>query len=135
MPSTPKTPGTPPLFGGFSGDKPTRNPKKSLLNKGSNCFSVETWPDEEGNLPAVTCTITMPPPPVPIAKKVLCWSFIHLGDSFFHDQPFPTKCNAHRGGGVLAEVSLLSNMSFVTFQKLRIDSEYRTGIRQVTPKH
>ncbi|KAJ8446561.1 hypothetical protein Cgig2_019714 [Carnegiea gigantea] len=64
MPSTAKTPGTPPPFGGFTGNKPTRTPKKSLLSKGSNCFSVETWPNEEGNLPAFTCTIIMPPPPV-----------------------------------------------------------------------
>lgn len=69
-PSTPMTPGTPgaPLFGGFSGDRPTTTPKKSLLG---NCFTVETWPNEEGSLPAVTCTMTMPPPSVPLFKKVV----------------------------------------------------------------
>jgi len=68
-PSTPMTPGTPgaPLFGGFRGDKPTTTPRKSLLG---NCFTVETWPNEEGSLPAVTCSMTMPPPPVPLFKKV-----------------------------------------------------------------
>ena len=69
MPSTPVTPSTPgaPLFGGF-GDRPQ---KKSLLSRGSNCFAVDTWPSEEGGLPAVTCSITMPPPPVPLTKKVI----------------------------------------------------------------
>ncbi|XP_021771367.1 aquaporin NIP6-1-like [Chenopodium quinoa] len=70
MPSTPVTPGTPgaPLFGGFAVDRPK---KKSLLSRRSNCFTVDTWPNEEGGLPAVTCSITMPPPPVPLTKKVV----------------------------------------------------------------
>ncbi|XP_074312725.1 aquaporin NIP6-1-like [Silene latifolia] len=73
MPSTPVTPGTPgaPLFGGFREDRPSATRKKSLLGKGCNCFTVDTWPHEEGSLPAVTCTITMPPPPIPLAKKVI----------------------------------------------------------------
>ncbi|GAB4842654.1 Aquaporin NIP6-1 [Ancistrocladus abbreviatus] len=74
MPSTPATPGTPgaPLFGGFRGDhRSSTTPTKSVLSRASNCFTVETWPNEEGSLPAVSCTMTMPPPPVPLAKKVV----------------------------------------------------------------
>ncbi|GAB4850492.1 Aquaporin NIP6-1 [Ancistrocladus abbreviatus] len=75
MPSTPATPGTPgaPLFGGFRDDhnKSSITPKKSVLSRACKCFTVEAWPNEEGSLPAVSCTMTMPPPPVPLAKKVV----------------------------------------------------------------
>lgn len=73
MPSTPVTTPGAPLFRAFEAEVPK---KKSLLSRGSNCFSVDTWPNEEGGLPAVTCSITMPPPPVPLAKKVI--SLLHL---------------------------------------------------------
>nr|AMW03272.1 aquaporin NIP [Tamarix hispida] len=72
-PSRPATPGTPgaPFFGRFTAAGSNTTPKKSLLNKACKCFTVETGPNEEGSLPAVTCTITMPPPPIPLAKKVV----------------------------------------------------------------
>lgn len=71
VPSTPATPGTPgrPLFGGFRSEKTKGNGlgKLSLL-KNCKCFSVEDWTVEEGALPTVSCTL--PPPPIPLAKKV-----------------------------------------------------------------
>ncbi|KAL2936650.1 Aquaporin NIP6-1 [Bienertia sinuspersici] len=67
MPSTPGTPG-PPLFGGTGADKPR---KKSLFSSSSKCLTVDTWPIEEGGLPAVNCGIKLPPTPVPLTKKVL----------------------------------------------------------------
>lgn len=78
IPSTPATPGTPgaPLFGGFQSERTTRNGtignKKSLL-KNLKCFSVEDWTLEDGALPKVSCSL--PPPPVPLAKKVHIYIF------------------------------------------------------------
>ncbi|GAB2293661.1 Aquaporin NIP6-1 [Dionaea muscipula] len=73
-PVTPMTmsPGTP-LFGGQRAENNRSNtlPKRSILSRVCNCFTVDTWATEEGSLPAVSCTMTMPPPPVPLAKKVL----------------------------------------------------------------
>jgi hypothetical protein len=67
-PSPPATPGTPgaPLFGGFKAER-SGNGRRSLL-KNCKCFSVEEWALEEGTLPKVSCSL--PPPPVPLAKKV-----------------------------------------------------------------
>ncbi|KAL5152687.1 Aquaporin NIP6-1 [Glycine soja] len=47
------------------------NCKKSLL-KSCRCFSVEEWSLEDGGLPAVSCSLALPPPPpgVPLARKV-----------------------------------------------------------------
>lgn len=70
-PSTPATPGTPgaPLFGGLKAER-SGNGRRSLL-KNCKCFSVEEWALEEGTLPKVSCSL--PPPPIPLAKKVrLC---------------------------------------------------------------
>lgn len=69
VPSTPATPGTPgaPLFGGFRSER-TENGRKNSLLKNLKCFSVEDWTLEDGALPKVTCSL--PPPPVPLAKKV-----------------------------------------------------------------
>lgn len=69
VPSTPATPGTPgaPLFGGFRSER-TGNGRKNSLLKNLKCFSVEDWTLEDGALPKVTCSL--PPPPVPLAKKV-----------------------------------------------------------------
>ncbi|KAF3976699.1 hypothetical protein ACB098_05G077500 [Castanea mollissima] len=67
-PSTPATPGTPgaPLFGGFKAER-SGNGRRSLL-KNCKCFSVEEWAMEEGTLSKLSCSL--PPPPVPLAKKV-----------------------------------------------------------------
>ena len=67
-PSTPATPGTPgaPLFGGFKAER-SGNGRRSLL-KNCKCFSAEEWAMEEGTLPKLSCSL--PPPPVPLAKKV-----------------------------------------------------------------
>ncbi|XP_059458150.1 aquaporin NIP6-1 [Corylus avellana] len=67
-PSTPATPGTPgaPLFGGLKAER-SGNGRRSLL-KNCKCFSVEEWALEEGTLPKVSCSL--PPPPIPLAKKV-----------------------------------------------------------------
>lgn len=73
VPSTPATPGTSgaPLFGGFkserTGNGSVVSRSKSLL-KNLKCFSVEEWTLEDGALPKVSCSL--PPPPVPLAKKV-----------------------------------------------------------------
>ncbi|GAU42600.1 hypothetical protein TSUD_49490 [Trifolium subterraneum] len=74
VPSTPATPGTPgaPLFGGFKSERTGGNASvvsrsKSLL-KNLKCFSVQEWTLEDGALPNVSCSL--PPPPVPLAKKV-----------------------------------------------------------------
>ncbi|KAG4972675.1 hypothetical protein JHK85_039096 [Glycine max] len=58
------------LFGGFINNN-NRNCKKSLL-KSCRCFSVEEWSLEDGGLPAVSCSLALPPPPpgVPLARKV-----------------------------------------------------------------
>ncbi|GAB2269535.1 hypothetical protein Dimus_004455 [Dionaea muscipula] len=71
MPSTPVTPGTP-LFGGLraADNRSSTVHKTSVLRRGCKCFTVDTWASDEGGLPAVSCTMTMPPPPVPLAKKV-----------------------------------------------------------------
>ena len=71
-PSTPATPGTPgaPLFGGFKAER-SGNGRRSLL-KNCKCFSVEEWAMEEGTLPKLSCSL--PPPPVPLAKKVTYFS-------------------------------------------------------------
>ncbi|XP_027344594.1 aquaporin NIP6-1-like [Abrus precatorius] len=71
VPSTPATPGTPgaPLFGGFKSERTGNGiANKSSLLKNMKCFSVEEWTLEDGALPRVSCS--MPPPPVPLAKKV-----------------------------------------------------------------
>lgn len=69
VPSTPATPGTPggPLFGGFRTGNNGGLSRKSLL-KNCKCFSVEEWNLEDGALPTVSCSL--PPPPVPLARKV-----------------------------------------------------------------
>ncbi|CAK8574578.1 unnamed protein product [Lathyrus sativus] len=68
-PSTPATPGTPgaPLFGGFKSERHGNGRKNSLL-KSLKCFNVQEWTLEDGALPKVSCSL--PPPPVPLAKKV-----------------------------------------------------------------
>lgn len=69
-PSTPATPGTPgaPLFGGFKAER-SGNGRRSLLKNCSKCFSVDQeWALEEGTLPKLSCSL--PPPPIPLAKKV-----------------------------------------------------------------
>lgn len=74
LPSTPATPGTPgaPLFGGFKGERNGHGiGRKSLLRSPCKCFSVEEWAMEEGRLPPVSCSISLPPPPpVALARKV-----------------------------------------------------------------
>ncbi|XP_058734366.1 aquaporin NIP6-1-like [Vicia villosa] len=69
VPSTPATPGTPgaPLFGGFKSERNGNGRSNSLL-KSLKCFSVKEWTLEDGALPTVSCSL--PPPPVPLAKKV-----------------------------------------------------------------
>ncbi|GAB2228226.1 hypothetical protein Droror1_Dr00010056 [Drosera rotundifolia] len=77
--STPSTPpaGTPraPLFLAHlkseNRSSSTMPPNSSILGRSSKCFTVDTCATEEGSMPAVTCTMTMPPPPTPLAKKVL----------------------------------------------------------------
>ncbi|XP_031267016.1 aquaporin NIP6-1-like [Pistacia vera] len=74
IPSTPATPGTPgaPLFGGFKGERGGLGiGRKSLLRSPCKCFSVEEWTLEEGRLPSVSCSISLPAPlPVSLARKV-----------------------------------------------------------------
>ncbi|KAI5392375.1 aquaporin NIP6-1 isoform X1 [Lathyrus oleraceus] len=69
VPSTPATPGTPgaPLFGGFKSERHGSGRNNSLL-KSLKCFNVQEWTLEDGALPKVSCSL--PPPPVPLAKKV-----------------------------------------------------------------
>lgn len=69
VPSTPATPGTPgaPLFGGFKSERHGNGRNNSLL-KSLKCFNVQEWTLEDGALPKVSCSL--PPPPVPLAKKV-----------------------------------------------------------------
>lgn len=71
VPSTPATPGTPgaPLFGGL---KSNRNPRISRTPlKSLKCFStIEPWAMEDGTIGRVGCSLPLPPPPIPFAKKV-----------------------------------------------------------------
>ncbi|KAK9130443.1 hypothetical protein Sjap_010930 [Stephania japonica] len=70
VPSTPATPGTPgaPLFGGFKSQRSESNGhrRSSVLNN-CRCFSVEAWALEDGDIGS---TCALPPPPVPLVKKV-----------------------------------------------------------------
>ncbi|XP_027341680.1 aquaporin NIP6-1-like [Abrus precatorius] len=73
IPSMPATPGTPgaPLFGGLNnGNSNNHKHKKKSLLKSCKCFSVEEWSIEDGALPAVSCSLPLPPPPVSLARKV-----------------------------------------------------------------
>lgn len=69
MPTTPGTPGGP-LFGEFKSKRTTTGngtSNKSFL-KNCNCFGVQQLTLEDGALPTVSCSL--PPPPVPLARKV-----------------------------------------------------------------
>ncbi|KAK9100285.1 hypothetical protein Scep_023715 [Stephania cephalantha] len=71
VPSTPATPGTPgaPLFGGFKSQRSSESNghRRSSVFNNCRCFSVEAWALEDGNIGS---TCSLPPPPVPLVKKV-----------------------------------------------------------------
>ncbi|XP_004515548.1 aquaporin NIP6-1-like [Cicer arietinum] len=65
------TPGTP-LFCSLRYEKNENRSvgrKKSLL-KNMNCFAIEEWNLEDGSLPRVSCALSLPHAPIPLAKKV-----------------------------------------------------------------